>query len=242
MRDRGLLILSSLLAAGALGGCAPLRLEVPSELAEHRLEVKRAGRQLSFGEFVVQASPPRSRIEKSSWGYILQDEKVWSKHLFGFGLVEGGLLVDEVACERDSVEAKYDVGVGEHIASRHALKCVLSTPDGRYRGTLTMNAKQSVHHLAGELVRSAVAIDLVPSEHPAWTDSRTGDAFAPAGYEIRVGGVQVGAVQIQDGQAVWIDGRAPAWLRKYVALAAGVLFLHNDIHESVDDIAVVGGR
>jgi hypothetical protein len=221
------------LAAGALAACASAKLEVPAELAQHKLNVQRQGRQLAFGEFVVQAGRPHSRISKQSWGHFLMEEQVRASHLFGFGLVVDGKLVDEVACERDSRQTSHENGVVQFVRSTHTLRCVLSAPDGRFRGELSMKGKRTVHDLRGELTRSAVTLELTPSDHP-WHDGTMGDAFAPAGYEIRTGGVQIGAVQTLDGKAVWIDPRAPTWLRKYVALAAGVLLIHTAIHQTVD--------
>ena len=223
-------LLVGLLSLGGIAACAPVQLQVPSELAEHRLEVARHGRELTIGEFSIRADQPKSRIKRTSFGAFLQDEQVRETHLFGFTLVVDGLVEDEVACERDSNEKYHSIGVAEFTRSTHRLSCVLTAPDGTARGQLTMNADQSVHHLRGQMVRSEVELELVPSEHSELADSTTGDAFAPAGYELRVGGVQVGAVQTVNGEVVWIDKRAPSWLRKYVALASAVLLLHSEIH------------
>lgn len=222
------LVVSFALGAG-LVACAPAQMQVPPDLAEQRIDVIRQGRELKIGEFTVRADPPRSRILKTSFGAFFQDEQVRTTHLFGFSLYAGGVVEDEVACERDSREKYHSIGVSDSLRSTHRLHCVLTAPDGRARGELTMSADRSVHLLRGEMVRSEVELALVPSRYPEEVDERTADAFAPAGYELRVGGVQVGAVQVRRGEVVWIDGRAPEWLRKYVALASAVILLHSGI-------------
>lgn len=217
---------------GALGACAPAQLQVPTDLAAHRVDVMRQGRELTIGEFTVRADAPRSRIQRTSFGAFFQDEQVRQTLLFGFALLADGVIVDEVACERDSREKYHSIGVTDSLRSTHRLHCVLTAPDGRSRGELTMKADRSVHHLRGQMVRSEVELELVPSRYPVEADERTAEAFAPAGYELRVGGVQVGAVQTRSGEVVWIDGRAPEWLRKYVALASAVILLHSEIHHA----------
>lgn len=240
MQLHRLVLVSALALGGTLAACAPVQLQVPPDLAEQRIDVTRHGRELTIGEFTVRADQTRTRVLKTSFGAYFQDEQVRETHLFGFSLASAGVVLDEVACERDSREKYHSIGVTDFMRSTHRLHCVLSAPDGRSRGELEMSADRSVHHLRGQMVRSEVELELVPSHYPEEADERTADAFAPAGYELRVGGVMVGAVQTRSGEAVWIDARAPEWLRKYVALAAGVLLLHNAI-ERVEGPRVSSG-
>lgn len=225
MRYHGL----PLVAALALGACAPLRLAVPPQLAEHRVAVSRHGHELTIGEFQVTSEAPTSEVRRISWSTMLQDDQVRAVHLFGFSLRVDGAVVDEVACERDSLERTHSVGFGEFSRSEHSLDCIFTAPDGERRGALKMSARQNVYELRGQLVRAAVALELIPAEHapPPYFD--TGAAFVPAGYAVHIGDVQVGAVETVAGGAVWIDPRAPPWLRKYVALAAAVLLIHRGL-------------
>ncbi len=226
MRYHGLSLVVGLLAIGA---CAPHRLAVPDRLVDHRIAVKRSGHELTFGEFSITTEEPKSEFQRTSWATMLQDEQVRARHIFGFSLRVRGDVVDEVACERDSFESSHSNGFAVFSRRQHDLACIFTTPTGERRGALNMTARQNVHELRGRLVRAAVSLELTPIEHPAGPDFDTGDAFAPAGYELHVGGVQVGAVETVDGGAVWIDPRAPPWLRKYVALAAAVLLIHRGL-------------
>lgn len=59
---------------------------------------------------------------------------------------------------------------------------------------------------------------------------RGGDlAFGPVGYELRVDGAVVGAVQTINGGAVWIEASASPEVRQAAALASATLLLYQSI-------------
>ena len=122
-------LLVGLLSLGGIAACAPVQLQVPSELAEHRLEVARNGRDLTIGEFSIRADQPKSRIKRTSFGAFFQDEQVRATHLFGFTLVVGGSVEDEVSCERDSSEKYHSIGVAEFIPAYETVQAMVEAVD-----------------------------------------------------------------------------------------------------------------
>lgn len=237
MLRHGLMLVS---VAGLLGACAQSQLVIPPNLASSPLEVTRHEGRLSIGDYEILAKDAQSQVKKTTYGAIMADEQLLARHEFGFDLAVENDVIDKVDCQRDSRTSSYSNGFTSFTRATHVLRCALRSPDGRYlRGQLDMTAKQSVFNLQGEMLRSQVTLELVPSEHPEAHDPKLAAAFAPAGYEIRLNGVLVGAVQtLEDEPGVWVEERAPPWLRKYVVMAAGVLFLHHDIVGAVDlDVA-----
>ncbi len=222
------------LIAITLGACAPVRLEVPDNLAHSPVAVERHGRQLKIGDYAIVAEPSRSTIHRQNHGGIMQHLQVRATHVFGFVVSVEGDVIDEVSCERVSRASSHTNGVVESMQSRHRLECVFRAPKGAARGYLSMSARQSAWELEGELERASVALEVVPAANLRGADPRTADAFPPAGFTVRLHGVSVGAVQTRDLPAVWIDPRAPPWLKRSIVLAAGVLLLHGDILDAID--------
>jgi hypothetical protein len=106
---------------------------------------------------------------------------------------------------------------------RDGLGCSIDDADGRPRGELVLlDGERAI--ASGRMVVDDVAIDLVPERR---ADGARVEAFAPLGFELRVDGAPVGAVQTINGGAVWIDRTAPAPLRRAAALAAATVLLYQ---------------
>jgi hypothetical protein len=97
--------------------------------------------------------------------------------------------------------------------------------DGRARGELVMT-EHSRHRPSGRMYHEHLAIDLVPSMRG---EGARFDTVEPVGYELRVDGHVIGAVQTSNGGAVWIESTLPAAMRESAALAAATLLLYQSI-------------
>ena len=219
--------LACLLALTSLAACQTARMKVDPTLADDRLSVKRPGLfetgALRFGDYAA-ADIDRSWTHSRS-STIGHREDRRSKQTYRFVFAARGAVTDRVRCETVYAEHAMQVGRLRLDDGRHGLGCVVEAADGRPRGELVMT-EQDRHRPAGRMYHDGAMIDLVPT---ARLEGARWDAGEAVGYELRVDGALVGAVQTINGGAVWIDRSAPGPLQESAALAAATLLLYQEI-------------
>jgi len=223
--------LASALAVSAtlasLTACQPMRMQVDPSLTDDRMSVSGPGflerGQLTFGEFSA-GSIDRSWTSSTSTR-ILSHERTRSKQSYRFVFAARGVVTDRVACQTVYAETAHDFGTLRVDNGRHGLGCVLTAADGRPRGELVMTERER-HRPSGRMIHDGTPIEVIPrmrGENTRW------DMLEPVGYELRVDGAVLGAVQTINGGAVWIDRTAPAALQESAAVAAATLLLYESL-------------
>ena len=211
----------------SLAACHPMTMAVDPALSDDRMKVSRGGflggGDVAFGEFsTTDFDRSWTSSESTTIGHR-EDTYADQKYRFTFGA--GGVLTDRVHCQTVYAEHAADFGRLRLDDGRHGLGCSLTTADGRPRGELLMT-EQDRHRLAGTMIRDDIRVELVPSRR--FEGGRV-ETFAPIGYDLRVDGHTVGAVQTINGGAVWIDRSAPPALRDAAAVAAATLLLYEEL-------------
>lgn len=229
MKRPGLASLSlSLSLVASLTACQKMSMKVDPSLADdQRMEVSRkglfGGGDLSFGEFRA-AGVDRGWTSSTSMGFgNTTQTKAKQKYQFRFEAAQQ--LTDVVRCETVYAETEHRYGRMTIDNGRHGLGCLVVGADGRARGELVMTEHER-HRPSGRMYHERLAIDVVPrmrGEGARW------DTVEAIGYELRVDGHVIGAVQTINGGAVWIDATLPVEMRQAAALASATLLLYQQI-------------
>ena len=224
------LVTLALLASSLLTGvaCTTMKMKVDPQLSDdQRMAVKRkgifSGGDLSFGEFRA-AGVDRGWTHSSSTT-VFDHTRTKSRQKYEFSFVAGETFTDVVQCETVYAETAHQYGRLRIDNGRHGLGCHLIAADGRSRGELVMQEYQR-HRPSGRMYLDRVAMDVIPrmrGEGARW------DMVEPVGYELRVDGQVVGAVQTINGGAVWIESSLPAELRQAAALASATILLYQPL-------------
>jgi hypothetical protein len=219
-----------LTACLATAACTTARLAVPTPLRDDRMSVERSGgffhkSKMAFGPY--QASGiDRSWTSSSGWSINGSGEKS-SKQKYQFRFLAGAGAPDEVRCSTHFGQDSVDLGLLTLKENDLGLGCAFRTADGRPAGQLQMRAVDQVTH-TGWVQAEGMTLE-VASTHDLENSSM--DAYEIVGYELRLQGHVVGAVQVINGGAVWIDRSAPAQIQRAAAIAAASLLLFEDITE-----------
>lgn len=211
----------------SLTACHTLKMKVDPQLSDDRMSVSRkglfSGGDLAFGEFRA-AGVDRGWTHSEETTVFHRTETV-AKQKYQFSFGAGAMVTDHVRCETVYAETAQTYGRLRIDNGRHGLGCIVSGSDGRPHGELVMT-ERSRHRPSGRMYHEAVAIDLVPSMRG---EGARFDTVEPVGYELRVDGQIVGAVQTINGGAVWIEASAPPEVRQAAALASATLLLYQSI-------------
>jgi hypothetical protein len=218
----------SVLSSLTLTACSTMKMKVDPQLADdQRMAVKRKGifhgGDLSFGEFRA-AGVDRGWTHSDSTSIFNQTDTS-SSQKYEFAFKSGDNVTDQVRCETVYAERARSYGRLRIDNGRHGLGCLLADQDGRPRGELVMMEHER-HRPSGRMYLDTVAMDVIPrmrGEGARW------DTLEPVGYELRIDGQVVGAVQTINGGAVWIEASLPAELRQAAALASATLLLYQPI-------------
>jgi len=227
MRHASPLALAAL-SALSLAACHPVRMAVPADLHDDVMNVSRsdglfrAGR-LAFGGYYAREIHHGWTFSEST--RIWNAEETASSQKFRFDFGESGSVADKVRCE--SVYASQGMHFGGLTLQRgrHGLGCNLYRADGAPEGQLVMTERERERPY-GQLVRDGVVVELIASGR--FEGGRV-ETFEPVGFDLLVGGVQVGAVQVMNGGQVWIERNAPADVQAAAAVAAATLLLYQPL-------------
>lgn len=226
------------LAGIATGGCATARLAVPTELADApRYAV--VGRQGVQGQREVRFGPYRLQRVERSWvrgaGLALSDgrrdlrlDRATQEYAFAFG--DGPTPDHEVRCVAAFRHAGLELPEGTlSPVDRSSLRCAIVDGLGI---EWTLDLRES--------------FDRPPKGTLHWNDrritvagtSRLDGGLATqgllAGYHLWDGGVTVGAVEMVNDGAVWLNSRVEGAHRHLLAAAAAALLLHHDLRSAME--------
>jgi hypothetical protein len=211
-----------------LAACQTMKMKVDPQLADdQRMKVERkgifSGGDLRFGEF--RAAGVDRGWTRSSSMTIVNHTDTKARQRYEFSFAAGAAVTDHVQCETVYAETAHQYGRLRIDNGRHGLGCLLIAADGRSRGELVM-VEHERHRPSGRMYLDRVAMDVIPrmrGEGARW------DMVEPVGYELRIDGNVVGAVQTINGGAVWIESSLPAELRQAAALASATLLLYQPL-------------
>jgi hypothetical protein len=219
--------LASFCLLASLAACQTMKMKVDPKLADDaRMPVARKGifrgGDLRFGEF--RAAGVHRGWTHSSSTTVFQHTDTKSRQRFRFSFGANDVFTSQVNCETVYAESAIDYGRLRIDNGRHGLGCILEGANGP-RGELVM-VEHERHRPSGRMFLDGTAMDVIPrmrGEGARW------DMVEPVGYELRVEGQVVGAVQTINGGAVWIEQSLPAELRQAAALAAATMLLYQPI-------------
>jgi hypothetical protein len=218
---------SSLLATACLAACHPARMEVPTALRDDAMDVRHSGSlfdegELAFGEYaVVDVHRGWTHTRSTS---VFQYDRTRSRQKFRFEVATAGMAAAAVRCETVYSEQGHDFGALRFEKGRHGLGCNVRTPDG-LDGELVM-LETEPQRPSGYLRHGNVTLEVVASGR--FEGGRV-ETFDPVGYELRLSGQVVGAVQTINGGKVWIQREAPPEIQESAAVAAAAMLLYRSI-------------
>jgi hypothetical protein len=207
-------------------GCRPMKMEVAPSLQAQALPVHTSGGlfdegEVTFGEFA--AIDIKRGWTRSSSFEIFGVESTRSKQKFRFSFAARGIADHRMRCETVYAEKALHRGNVTFSAGQHGLGCELRGPGGIPAGELVMAGDDRP---AGYLQQGNVIVEMVATgrfEGGRWENPD------PVGFELRVNGQVVGAVQTINGGRVWLERSAPTEIQHTAALAAATLLLFDTL-------------
>ncbi|OQA24921.1 MAG: hypothetical protein BWY59_01978 [Verrucomicrobia bacterium ADurb.Bin345] len=231
----GLLIAS----AACLCGCTVARMAVDPSLAGGAQELPVQGRQgfvwnkpLEFGGFKV-TDIDRGWLKRMKWDVFgLTGEK--ARQSYEFKIASGNGPAWQAKCatgiNRKDLELDNFLNTGGslkvELESDVLFACTFTAPRGEWKLIMSQGTRQVV--LNGILTDGSKQL-LVEG-----TRELAGGAWPmmePTGYHFLLNGRFVGAVEVLNAGAVWLDGSLDENTRMAVASASSALLLYREIHE-----------
>jgi hypothetical protein len=228
---------SIVLAALALSACAPAAIPVPTELsAAPKMEVSgrqgwRVGQRVRFGPYGTERVRRSPTVIEEYPGLV--STRGEHSQYYSFRLTEDGAVVARVGCVAEATARAGRVPVIGEVTSlsRASLQCSLSpseatsTADDEWTLLVeTRNDRPLEGTLSGEAGRFEV-------EGTSRIEGGASACCNTSGYYLRRDGRPVGAVEVINQGAVWLETGLSGEERRMLAGAAMALLLHEALGE-----------